>query len=119
MGEVRKKAENIYGKIYFLHDNARPHVSKLTREKLLSFKWTILPHPPYSPDISPTDYHLFHSLSSHLKDKKFDHLDELKLFLKFFFEDKTEEFYRSGIHSLPNRWLKIVDNNGIYYDERY
>lgn len=92
LDEVRKKAENIYGKIYFLHDNARPHVSKLTREKLLSFKWTILPHSSYSPDISPTDYHLFHSLSSHLKDKKFDHLDELKLFLKFFLKIKLKNF---------------------------
>jgi transposase len=65
LDEVKKKAEKIYGKIYFLHDNARPHVSNLTREKLLSFKWTILPHPPYSLYICPTDYHLFHSLSYH------------------------------------------------------
>ena len=33
-------------KARFLHDNAPPHTAKTTIEKLNSFKWDILPHPP-------------------------------------------------------------------------
>ena len=31
-------------------------------KKLSEFNWEILPHPPYSPDIAPSDYHLFRAL---------------------------------------------------------
>ena len=44
---------------YFLHDNAWPHKNIRTRETITSFRWTTLPHPPYSPYLLPSDYHLF------------------------------------------------------------
>jgi histone-lysine N-methyltransferase SETMAR len=49
-------------KVFFLHDNTRPRIANTTLQKLLNLGWTVLPHPPYSPDLAPTDYHLFRSL---------------------------------------------------------
>jgi histone-lysine N-methyltransferase SETMAR len=98
--------------VYFLHDNARPHVAIKTREKLLEFEWEVLPHPPYSPDLAPTDYYLFRSLSNQLREKKFEDRDDLKTFLTNFFDSKPAQFYRNGIHSLPERWRWVVLNNG-------
>jgi histone-lysine N-methyltransferase SETMAR len=40
------------------HDNARPHTSLHTREAITKLQWTVLPHPPYSLDLAPSDYHL-------------------------------------------------------------
>ena len=100
--------------IYFLHDNARPHTAKSTRDKLLDFGWELLPHPPYSPDLAPTDYYLFRSLSNHLREKIFDDDIEIKCFLTDFFSSKLPEFYAKGIHSLPERWRAVVDNDGTY-----
>ena len=47
-----------------LHDNARPHVSMIIRQKLLE-------HPPFSPDLSPTDFHFFKHLDNCLQEKYF------------------------------------------------
>ena len=52
------------------HDNARPHAAKQTQEKIRSLGWEVLPHPPYSPDLAPTDFHLFRSLEHFIGDKK-------------------------------------------------
>ena len=65
-------------KVRLLHDNAKAHTSKITRQKLEEFWWEVLPHPPYSPDLAPSDYHLFRSLRSHLVKKQFDDQAQLK-----------------------------------------
>lgn len=103
-----------HGKVFFLHDNARPHVAKTTRLKLLQLGWEIMPHPPYSPDLAPSDYHLFRSLQNHLQGKTFDRREDVEIFLRQFFESLPASFYRDGIHSLAERWRTVVDNDGEY-----
>ena len=55
--------------ILFHHDNARPHTARITLNKLSEFGWELLPQPPYSPDIAPSDYHLFRSMAHYLSGK--------------------------------------------------
>jgi len=54
-------------------DNARSHVAAPVKRYLETLKWEVLPH-PYSPDIAPSDYHLFRSTygssSHHMKISK-------------------------------------------------
>ena len=52
-----------HGKVIFLHDNARPHIAKPVKDTLEVLGWDVLPHPPYSPDVAPSDYHLFRSMA--------------------------------------------------------
>jgi hypothetical protein len=40
-------------------DNAQPHTANMTKVAIQELDWEILPHLPYSPDIPPSDYHLF------------------------------------------------------------
>lgn len=103
-----------HGKIRFLHDNARPHVAKITRQKLLDLNFEVLPHPPYSPDLAPSDYHLFRKLEADISHKKFGNEDEVHQFLTDFFAMQTEEFYRCGIYSLTTRWQQVIDQDGEY-----
>jgi len=49
-----------------LHDNARPHSTALTQKTLAQMYWTALEHLPYSPDLSPCNYHMFGPLKEKL-----------------------------------------------------
>jgi histone-lysine N-methyltransferase SETMAR len=102
------------GPVYFQHDNAKPHVAMVTKRTLERMNWILLPHPPYSPDLAPSDYHLFLSLSNQLIGKKFENEQDLKFFLKTFFDSKPQSFYAQGIYDLPRRWQEVVDTNGKY-----
>ena len=41
-----------------LQHDARPHTSAATRDAIQSLDFSVLPHPPYSPDLAPSDFHL-------------------------------------------------------------
>ncbi|GBN15075.1 hypothetical protein AVEN_272436-1 [Araneus ventricosus] len=49
------------GGIVLLHDNACPLVTMCTHKLLQSFRqsWEVFGHPANSPDLAPSDYHLF------------------------------------------------------------
>jgi histone-lysine N-methyltransferase SETMAR len=100
--------------VLLLHDNASPHVAKLTRKKLADLDFEILPHPPYSPDLAPSDYYLFRSLSNHLREKHFDDIEQLIFDLREFFVSKPASFYAKGIEELWERWQAVVDHAGDY-----
>lgn len=100
--------------VYLLHDNARPHVASDTRQKIAELGWHPVAHPPYSPDLAPSDYHLFRPLKLHLREKKFDKYDDLKTAVDNFFASQSPEFWAKGINDLPNRWAKVMGLNGEY-----
>ncbi len=113
--QVALKKERPYrDKVQLLHDNARPHTAKKTQEKINELGWEVLPHPAYSPDLAPSDYHLFRSLSNHLENRHFDNRDQLQNDLEDFFRSKPASFYDHGIRQLPKRWEEVIDNNGEY-----
>jgi len=49
-----------------------------TRQKLLQFDWDVLFHPPYSPDIASSDFHLFRFLQNSLIGKKYHFFGRLQ-----------------------------------------
>lgn len=61
-------------KVIFQFDNDRPHASKPVEETLLSLEWEVPRYPACSPDIAPSDYHLFRSMQNALADAQAQHL---------------------------------------------
>lgn len=103
--------------VVFQHDNAKPHTSLVTCQKLSELGWDVLSHPPYSPDLAPSDYHLFRSMQNSLNSKIFNDTDDVKSHLIQFFAGKNQKFYEHGIMTLPERWQKVIDKNGQYLIE--
>jgi histone-lysine N-methyltransferase SETMAR len=54
------------------HDNACPHTSLRTQEHITKMAWMVLPHPPYSTDLAPSDFHFFGSLEDALHGTHFE-----------------------------------------------
>jgi len=52
--------------VLFLH-NVPAHRALATRKKLAYLGFECLDHPPYSPDLAPSDYHLFPGLKNNWK----------------------------------------------------
>ena len=80
-------------RIIFHEDNARPHVSLMTRQKLLELGWEALIHLLYSPDIAPLDFDLFWSLQNSFNGESFNSLENCKRHLEQFFAQKDKKFW--------------------------
>ncbi|GFX26524.1 mariner Mos1 transposase [Trichonephila clavipes] len=104
--ELLKPTETII--VILQHDNARPHVAKVVKTYLETLKWEVLPHPLYSPDIAPSDYHLFRSMAHGLADQHFRSYEEVKNWIT----SKNDQSFQRGIRTLPERWEKVVASDG-------
>lgn len=102
----------------FLQDNAPAHSSKDTKKKIEELEGIeLLPHPAYSPDLAPSDYHLFRSMAHFFKGRRFNNELDVENGCREFFASKNPEWYKRGIELLAERWLKIIDYNGLYFEE--
>ena len=106
LSQKRPALVNRKGEI-LLHDNARRHSAKDTQEHLKQMGWEVLPHPPYSPDLAPSDYHLFRSLEHHIRNKTYRDQDDVENDLNSFFNQKTLGFFKKGIQNLVTRWQEM------------
>ncbi|KAL4143874.1 hypothetical protein QTP88_006129 [Uroleucon formosanum] len=102
--------------VCLLHDNARPHTANVTKQLLDSFGWDVLNHPPYSPDLAPSDYHLFTSLKKHMGGKKFSTDEEVKAVDKWS-KKMAAEFYKADIKKLICRITTCIERNGDYVEK--
>ncbi|UYV62960.1 hypothetical protein LAZ67_2002627 [Cordylochernes scorpioides] len=60
------------------HDNARPHTAHQTTALVEEFGWELVSHPPYSPDVAPSDFHFLPELKKNLGGTQFQDDDELE-----------------------------------------
>jgi histone-lysine N-methyltransferase SETMAR len=111
----RRQCQGGFHNIHLLHDNATPHTAAVTKMKLQTLGLSVLPHPPYSPDLSPSDYYLFSPLKSSLRGKTFDSSEEINTAIMGWFDSKPRDFFMKGICSLPVRWRKCVEYQGTYF----
>jgi histone-lysine N-methyltransferase SETMAR len=102
--------------VLILHDNARPHASGAISEILEKYGWQVLPHPPYSPDMSPIDFDLSPKLKKPLRGKRFRSSEEVSNEATRVIRRINNEGVLTGIQDLPKRWTAVIKHNGDYIE---
>ncbi|UYV60329.1 hypothetical protein LAZ67_1000846 [Cordylochernes scorpioides] len=69
-----------------------------------NFKWEIFTHPPYSPELAPSDFHLYPALKWHLGGKHFANDDEVQAEANHWLRRQDMAWYNSGIKKLLQRY---------------
>ena len=71
--------------------------------------WDVLPYPPYSPDLAPSNYRLFRILERYLRGENFESAEHIKTSLLQFFEQKGQKFFKKNIQNFfffYSFWIK-------------
>jgi len=79
--------------------------------------WEGLPHPPYSPDLAPSNYYLFDFLKNQMRGQHYETSEALQTAVRQCLQAAGTEFYRKGIFKLPEQWEKCVQRNGNYVED--
>ncbi|GBP23950.1 Mariner Mos1 transposase [Eumeta japonica] len=83
---------------------------------LKTLDWEVLPHPPYSTDIAPSDDHLFWSMAHALLEQRFTSYEDTKNWVDSWIVSKDKEFFKFGIRTQPEKWKKVVASDGRHFD---
>ena len=115
---IKEKRRGKIRRGIMLHqDNAPVHTSRVAMDAVRECGYELLPHPPYSPDLAPSDFHLFPRLKKHLRGRRFDDDGELTAAVEGWLGDQDVDFYRSGINDWKTRWDKCVELEGDYVEK--
>lgn len=103
--------------VWILHDNARAHTCQQTTKAIHDLGFRQLPHPPYSPDLAPSDYWLFSKMKEPLRGKNYADLQALASAVSQWVRATPKEFFAAGIDKLPERWQKCISVAGSYIEK--
>jgi histone-lysine N-methyltransferase SETMAR len=115
---MRSKRRGLLSKrVLLLHDSARPHTAAHTVDTLSALKFEVLKHPPYRPDLAPSDFHLFGPMKEHLRCRKFVDDNEVMGAVQSLLQATPKSFFLEGIRKLVDRWTKCVVKQGDYVEK--
>lgn len=115
---IRSKRRGLLSKgVLLLHDNARPHTSSTTIDTIDNLGFEVLKHPPYSPDLAPSDYHIFGSLKDSLGGTTNSTAAQVEQAVHEWIASRPPIFFSTGINSLVQRWRLCIECQGHYFDK--
>jgi histone-lysine N-methyltransferase SETMAR len=97
-------------------DNARPHVARQTIGFLEQNGMKRGPHPPYSPDLAPSDFYLFGYVKGCLAGNAFADADELLDAVQRILEGIEKATLQAVFLEWMERLEKCIDTNGEYVE---
>ena len=76
----------------------------------------MLPHAPYSPDMSPPDFDLFPQFKESMCGRRFPSLEEFSTDLTWAIRHMYKNCVLNGIIMLSKRWDSVIEKQGDYIE---
>jgi hypothetical protein len=77
---------------------------------------TVMPHPPYSPDLAPCDFFLFPKLKMKLKGRRFQTLEEIQAESQAVLNTLGENDFQECFKNWQRRWDHCQASEGDYFE---
>ena len=100
--------------IKLLHDNARPHIHKNVKNYIKTQGITLIEHPPYSPDLAPSDFWLFDEIKRRLPEQVEE--SNLKRVITAILKSIPRNQYLKTFHKYIERMRLCVTAEGDYFE---
>ncbi|GBP15172.1 Histone-lysine N-methyltransferase SETMAR [Eumeta japonica] len=97
---VQKRRGKLSRGVLFLQDNASVHTARVSRQALKDTGFSEIHHPPYSPDLAPSDYFLFSNLKKELRGRRFVDDNQMKMAVESHFEGIFFGRFEGVIHQI-------------------
>lgn len=114
---LEKRRGKVTRGVLLLQDNAPAHKSRVAMTAAVGCGYDMLPHPPYSPDLAPSDFHLFPQMKKFLRGRVFAGDDEVKDKVMDVLGGFPPDFFRDGFIQLRRRLEKCVTVRGDYVEK--
>jgi histone-lysine N-methyltransferase SETMAR len=95
-------------------DNATPQTARKSREAIEALRLRQVPHPPYSPDISPCDFWLFGYLKGKLAGKTLHSEDDVIRVVSCILGQIPKEMFQNAMDGWIQRLERVIEFGGEY-----
>jgi transposase len=102
------------GKLWLYTDNARPHTAKVSTDDVTRNGMKRTRHPPYSPDLAPSDFFLFGYVKRKLMGYRVESKSELLVRIGVILAEIPRDVLNAVFLEWMDRLQKYIDINGNY-----
>jgi len=99
------------------HDNAPAHAPLLIRGYLAKHQTSVVPHPPFSPDLAPADFFLLPKFKTTLKGRRFQNIEKIRENAIRELRAITESAFHEAFQQWKKRWERCITSRGDYSEE--
>ncbi|XP_076037492.1 histone-lysine N-methyltransferase SETMAR-like isoform X2 [Oratosquilla oratoria] len=93
-----------------------PHKARLTVQFLEQQGITLLPHPPYSPDLAPCEFWLFPKIKGAIAGKLFHRIQDLARAVNSELRGISASEYRECFMKWQKRMERCIEAGGEYFE---
>ena len=113
---AKKRGRRTVQGVMLHYDNTAPNRMKAITNYLKEKCVTLLPHPPYSPDLAPCDFFLFPKIKKELAGRHFDRVENLARAIKTITNNIEIREYEKCFQDWQTQLKRCIEFKGEYFE---